>query len=74
MVKALAFIRKGETEGWYEAVIANLNVIDNDVRSRRNAFVHSPWFTPKGKLVRHKKSTKIAKAQASSRPFSRHWR
>jgi hypothetical protein len=68
MVKALAFIRKGESEGWYEAVIANLNLIDNDIRGRRNAFVHAPWFTPKGKLVRHKKSTKIAKAQAFQPP------
>jgi hypothetical protein len=68
MLKALAFIRKGESEGWYEAVIANLNVIDGDIRSRRNAFVHSPWFVPKGKLVRHKKSTKIAKSQAFQPP------
>jgi hypothetical protein len=57
MLKALAFIRKGETEGWHQAVIANLNVIDNDIRGRRNAFVHAPWFVPKGKLVRHRKST-----------------
>jgi len=68
MLKALAFIRKGETEGWYEAVIANLNVIDNDLRGRRNAFVHAPWFVPKGKLVRHRKSTKIAKTQAFQPP------
>jgi hypothetical protein len=68
MVKALAFIRKGESEGWYQALIANLNVIDNDIRGRRNAFVHSPWFVPKGKLVRHKKSTKITKAQAFRPP------
>ena len=61
-------VRKGESEGWYEAVIANLNVIDGDIRSRRNAFVHSPWFVPKGKLVRHKKSTKIAKSQAFQPP------
>ena len=72
MLKALAFIRKGESEGWYEAVIANLNVIDGDIRSRRNAFVHSPWFVPKGKLVRHKKSTKIAKSQAFQPPLSHH--
>jgi hypothetical protein len=52
----------------YEAVIANLNVIDNDIRGRRNAFVHSPWFVPKGKLMRHRKSTKIAKAQAFQPP------
>lgn len=68
IVKALAFIRKGESKGWYEAVISNLNVIDNDIRSRRNAYVHSPWFVPKGRLVRHKKSTKIAKAQAFQPP------
>jgi hypothetical protein len=68
MVKALAFVRKRESKGWYEAVIANLNVIDHDIRGRRNAFVHSPWFVPKGKLVRHKKSTKIAKAQAFQPP------
>jgi hypothetical protein len=68
MLKALAFIRKGETDGWYEAVIANVNVIDNDLRGRRNAFVHAPWFVPKGKLVRHRKSTKITKAQAFQPP------
>ncbi|MCA1433124.1 hypothetical protein I6F33_09075 [Bradyrhizobium sp. BRP20] len=68
MLKALAFIRRGKSDGWYEAVIANLNVIDNDLRGRRNAFVHAPWFVPKGKLVRHKKSTKIAKAQAFQPP------
>ncbi|MCA1529734.1 hypothetical protein [Bradyrhizobium yuanmingense] len=64
MARALAFIRKGESQGWYEAVISNLNVIDNDIRGRRNVYVHSPWFVPKGRLVRHKKSAKISKAQA----------
>jgi hypothetical protein len=68
MLRALAFIRKDQSEGWYEAVIANLNVIDNDIRGRRNVFVHSPWFVPKGKLMRHRKSTKISKAQAFQPP------
>jgi hypothetical protein len=64
MVKALAFLRQGDHADWYTSVIETLNTIDNDLRGRRNQFVHAGWYTPKGKLTRQKKSVKLSKSQA----------
>jgi hypothetical protein len=64
MLKALAFINKIKAMDWYESVIENLNLIDNNLRVRRNTFTHSAWYTPKGRLTRQKKGVKIFKPQS----------
>jgi hypothetical protein len=64
ILKALFFIRKGNHEDWYKHAIETINVIDNDLRSRRNNLIHSSLHTDKGKLFRQKKVVKITKPQA----------
>jgi hypothetical protein len=68
MVKALAFINKIKADDWYDSVIETLNTIDNNLRLRRNTLTHSAWYTPKGRLTRHKKGVKISKPQSFQPP------
>ena len=68
MVKALAFLQRQDLEDWYTNLIETLNTIDNNLRGRRNTFIHSAWYTPKGKLFRHKKGVRISKPQAFQPP------
>jgi hypothetical protein len=63
MAKAIAFLRKPNSE-WFVSAIAALDTIDNDLRNRRNAFIHAGWYVPKGRLMRHRIKTKLKKPQA----------
>ncbi|EFI52017.1 hypothetical protein [Afipia sp. 1NLS2] len=68
MVKALAFLKRKEHPGWYDSVVGNLNTIDNDLRTRRNSYIHSMWKVPRGRLTRQKKIVRISKPQAFKEP------
>jgi hypothetical protein len=64
ILKALFFLRKGNHEDWYKHSLETINVIDNDLRSRRNHLIHSSLRADKGKFFREKKVVKITKPQA----------
>jgi hypothetical protein len=64
MAKALAFLRQDANGEWYRETIKLLNTIDNDLRQKRNRYVHAAWYTPKGITTLQKKVVKISKPQA----------
>lgn len=62
-LRALAFVRNFDND-WLNDVLFLLNHIDNDIRVRRNGFVHAQWYTPGPKIFRQTKKTKILKPQS----------
>jgi hypothetical protein len=60
MAKALAFVRR-PTDDWFDAATKTLDRIDNDIRVRRNQFVHARWMQPKRRSLirRSRKTTKL---------------
>lgn len=65
IVKALAFIRNYENE-WFSELVGILDNIDNDLRARRNGYVHASWTVPKGGVHRVTYRTKLLKPKAFS--------
>jgi hypothetical protein len=63
MIKALAFLRK-PSGAWFSYTQEMLDLIDNNLRPRRNLFVHSSWHTPKGVLTRISRKTRLRRPQA----------
>ncbi|HEX3430791.1 MAG TPA: hypothetical protein VHT03_07885 [Rhizomicrobium sp.] len=63
LAKALGFICKTD-EGWFRELLKVLDKVDNDLRPRRNDFVHTHWIHPKGRLTRRHRRTKLVKPQA----------
>jgi hypothetical protein len=63
MTKALAFLRK-PSDDWFSYALETLDLIDNNLRPRRNLFVHSGWYSPKGVLTRITRKTKLKRPQA----------
>jgi hypothetical protein len=63
MLRALALIRSWDP-AWYEKLDTLLNHIDNDLRPRRNRFIHDQWFKPRGKLEQLSRAAKIQRPQA----------
>ena len=63
MAKGLSFIRKSN-EDWFIATIGLLDIIDNDLRPRRNEVTHGRWQMPKGQIHRVTYKTKLLKPQS----------
>lgn len=63
LAKGLAFIRKPDDD-WFKAVIDGLDRIDNDLRPRRNGYIHARWGQPGRGLVRSTQKTKLLKPQS----------
>lgn len=63
MVKSMSFIRKDDSH-WFDTLVKHLNTIDNDLRSRRNSFVHAHWYKPGRKIIRQNKRTKLKRPQS----------
>jgi hypothetical protein len=63
MMRGLAFIRKRD-DTWFDDVNYVLSIIDNDLRVRRNEFIHAEWFIPKRKLELKTFKTKLKRPQA----------
>jgi hypothetical protein len=63
VIKALAFIYSPSPD-WRDIVISTLDKIDNDLRVRRNTYIHAGWYTPKGKLRIVTKKTKLLRPQS----------
>jgi hypothetical protein len=64
MLRALAFLRQDDSGEWYKETLNLINTIDNDLRPKRNRYVHAAWYTPQGLTTLQKKIVKIAKPQA----------
>jgi hypothetical protein len=65
IIKALAFLRKDDDE-WFNIMLNIMNKIDNDIRVRRNSYIHAGWYTPKGRMHRYTYKTKLFKPQSFS--------
>lgn len=63
ILRALSYIRNPCPE-WFSIMIATLDKIDNDIRVRRNAAVHSGWYAPRGRLQRTTNKTKLIKPES----------
>jgi hypothetical protein len=69
MLKAIAFVCKWD-DAWFKKVEKQLDRIDNDLRPKRNHFIHDHWTAiPRGKgkghsLQRRSRHTKFKRPQA----------
>lgn len=59
-VRALAYLRK-PNDRWFKTMLSILDYIDNDLRVRRNRYIHDGWYIPEGKLTRFQKQIKLEK-------------
>lgn len=62
-IKALAYLRKHSDE-WFADMSLILDYIDNNLRPRRNQYVHAGWFLPKEGLIRRKHQIKFTRPQS----------
>jgi hypothetical protein len=62
-IKALAFLRKPYDE-WFNKMLIYLDYIDNNLRPRRNRFIHDGWYRPGGKIIRRMHQVKFERPQA----------
>jgi hypothetical protein len=69
MAIALAFIRR-PSDDWFERTLATLNHVDNNLRIRRNNFVHGNWTRFKGRLTHRRFKTRLVRPQAFQRALS----
>jgi hypothetical protein len=63
VAKALAFLRKPGPE-WFTMTLSALDTIDNDLRNRRNDVIHAQWITPRGRIHKLTKKTKLKRPQS----------
>jgi hypothetical protein len=62
-IKALAYLR-GHSESWFKEMVLILDYIDNNLRPRRNRFIHAGWYIPKGRLTRRTYQIKFERPQS----------
>jgi hypothetical protein len=62
-LRAVAFIRKWDDK-WFGKIDKLLNTIDNDLRVKRNMYVHHHWTAPRGRLEAFSKQAKFRRPQA----------
>jgi hypothetical protein len=62
-IRALAYIRK-PSEEWFSNMMLLMDYIDNDLRPRRNRYIHDGWYLSKGSLLRRTNKIKILKPQS----------
>jgi hypothetical protein len=62
-LRAVAFIRKWDDK-WFSKIDKLLNTIDNDLRVKRNIYVHHQWTAPRGRLEAFSKQAKFRRPQA----------
>jgi hypothetical protein len=63
IAKGLAVLRS-PANVWLILLLKLLNIIDNDLRPKRNDYVHAQWAFPKSQLVKITRKTKVLKPQA----------
>lgn len=70
MLKGIAFLRK-PSDAWFEEMLTTLNTIDNDLRPKRNRYVHDVWLDGDAKSTKKMtRKTIISKPQAFKRALS----
>jgi hypothetical protein len=62
-LRAVAFICKWD-DRWFKKMDKLLNRIDNELRPRRNMYVHHHWTAPKGRLEIFSKQAKFKRPQS----------
>jgi hypothetical protein len=63
IIKAVAFLKQKD-KGWYVIITKLINKIDNDLRPRRNGFIHARWVKSKNAKAKITKRTKFLKPQS----------
>jgi DNA polymerase III delta prime subunit len=63
MLRAVAFLRKIDMS-WFKKLTKILDRIDNELRIKRNRFVHDSWVAPQGRIQRINKQIKFKKPKA----------
>jgi hypothetical protein len=63
ILRAVAFVRKIDAK-WFKRLMAVLDLVDNDLRMKRNRYVHDVWSAPRGRLRYTTRQTKFKKPQA----------
>lgn len=62
IAKGFCYIKQDD-KLWFETAIAILNLIDNNLRIRRNSVIHAEWIIPEGKLFRRTRKMRLVKPQ-----------
>jgi len=63
MSKALGFIKKPSAK-WFGDLEKCLNIIDNDLRTKRNRMVHDSWIVSSDAVIKMQKVAQIIKPQS----------
>lgn len=61
--KSLVYLAEQDRE-WTSFSIRLLDRIDNELRIKRNTYIHSGWYNPGGVLTRAQRKTRISRPQA----------
>jgi hypothetical protein len=73
IMRALGFLRK-TTDAWYDRLDSALKNIDEDVRPKRNRFIHDTWlhkWSPqKTTVIRRQSGAKVTKPQSRQKTLS----
>lgn len=62
-IRGLVFLRK-PSEEWLNKMVILLDYIDNDLRPRRNRYIHDAWYFPGYKIVRRSQHVKLLRPEA----------
>lgn len=71
MVKSMSFLRKKD-DLWFDMLVKHLDTIDNDLRPRRNVFIHAHWYKPGRKIIRQNRRTKLKRPQSFKHELTTH--
>lgn len=63
IIKALAFLRHPSSE-WLKKMLLLLDYIDNDLRIRRNRYIHDGWYRKNNGFFRAQRKIKFIKPQS----------
>jgi hypothetical protein len=70
MIKGIAFIRKG-SDAWFDEMLILLNRIDNELRPKRNRYIHDLWLGATGNSTeKMTRRTVLSRPQAFQRNLS----
>ena len=62
---ALGFIRKPDDEWFCDLQFTLQTFVDNDLRNRRNRFIHDRWIAGHSSVIKRQEAAKIRKPQAN---------
>ena len=53
-----------QNQEWFDCVVEVIDKIDNDLRPKRNQFIHASWYSPGGRATRKRTKTKLHRPQS----------